>query len=86
MIPKPPPMSWLENCMWSMPTPIAGPMNIAANIGIWLLERNSITPVPGSQLTSAPVVSSGVDEKRWKCRRSIRTTWSAFSSAQSTSP
>ena len=61
-------------------------MKSAANCGIWLLERIWIVSVPDSQLTSAALHSSGVEEKRWKWRCGMRTTWSAFSSAHSTSP
>ena len=60
-----------------MATPSAGPITSDANIGIWLLERISMTPVPPSQFTTAALHSSGVEEKRWKCSWSILTTWSA---------
>jgi hypothetical protein len=39
--------------------------------------------VPRLYSTTAPLVSSGVDEKRSKCRRLIRTTLSASASAAS---
>ncbi len=67
-------MSWETKCILEIGRPIAGAMNIAANCGIWLLERTSMTPVPRSQLTRAALHSSGVEEKRWKWSLSISTT------------
>jgi hypothetical protein len=66
LIPKPPPMSCEYQDIWSAPARSVGESIIVPKIGIWLLERISIMSVPGSQLMTAPKVSSGVEEKRWK--------------------
>ena len=54
-----------------------------AKPGNWLLECIVHWPVPRLYSTTAPLVSSGVDEKRSKWRRSMRTTASASASAES---
>ena len=69
-----------------MPVRSAGAIQIAPTPGIWWLQVSVHSPVPRSYSTSAPAHSSGVEEKRWKWRRSIFTTWSASASAASTSP
>ena len=86
MLPKPPPMSFVTKRSLSIPVRSAGAIQIAPTPGIWWLQWSVHSSVPLSYSTSAPAHSSGVDEKRWKWRRSIFTTWSASASAVSTSP
>ena len=86
LLPKPPPMSCETKRSLSMPTRIAGPIMITAKPGNWLFVYSVHWPVPRLYSTSAPEVSSGVDEKRSKCSSSMRTTWSASASAASMSP
>jgi hypothetical protein len=59
-------MSWECHVSWSTPHRSVGESIIEPNMGIWLFDRMSIMSVPESQCTTAPNVSSGVDEKRWK--------------------
>ena len=86
LLPKPPPMSWLTNRSLSMPTRSAGAIQIAPTPGIWWFPWIVHCPVPRLNSTRQPEHSSGVDEKRSKWSRSIRTTWSASASAASKSP
>ena len=86
LLPNPPPMSCVTKRSLSVPTRIAGAIMIAAKPGNWLLQCNVHWPIPWSYSTTAALVSSGVDEKRSKCRRSIRTTSSASARAASYSP
>ena len=67
----------------SMPVRSAGAIQIAPMPGIWWLPYIVHCPVPRLYSTSTPAHSSGVDEKRSKCSRSILTTWSASATAPS---
>ena len=86
LLPKPPPMSCVTKRSLSIPVRRAGAIMIAAKPGNWLLQWSVHCPVPRLYSTTAPLVSSGVDEKRLKCSRLMRTTLSAASSAPSKSP
>ena len=66
-----------------MPVRSAGAIQIAPMPGIWWLPYIVHWPVPRLYSTSTPAHSSGVDEKRSKCSRSIFTTWSASATAPS---
>jgi hypothetical protein len=83
LLPKPPPMSCETKRSLSIPVRSAGAIMMIANPGNWLFERIVHCSMPRLYSTSAPLVSRGVDEKRSKWSRSIRTTWSASASAAS---
>ena len=83
LLPKPPPMSWETKRSLSIPTFSAGAIMMIAKPGNWLFEWIVHCPVPRLYSTTAPLVSSGVEEKRWKCSRLIRTTLSASARAAS---
>jgi hypothetical protein len=86
LFPNPPPMSCETKRSLSIPTRSAGAIMMIAKPGNWLFEWIVHWPVPRLNSTTAPLVSNGVDEKRSKWSRSIRTTLSAALTAPSKSP